>query len=266
MDNLFSFSLGYFDLLSAVTPASEVPVMSSRGIITLSNMVIAQSLLFGILITIRRVWKKMTKLSDISLIILSLIIINTLMFIFVKTKGFYFFPIRYLVPLAAMMIAFFGVFLSSFGPRSARIYKTMIAILLVVLLISNVSSFIRYTGDTIDDQKALAQTLSAYEAELVYTPDQIVTGNLRVLDTDKTFHSIVIGEDSYSGILGKDQHIIGGYKRYLEPGEFRGETIILAAEDDFYMIPSELRDNFVFVEFSGFREWNIYLAPDNYLN
>ncbi|MCL2356882.1 MAG: hypothetical protein FWC70_06970 [Defluviitaleaceae bacterium] len=258
--NLQSVYLGYLILLGGIRHVTYVPVASRSGLFFLSNIFIAHLLIAAVVLTLSRI-KKKAALSDGALIFLSVIFVNLVIFTLTfLTYGATVFETRYLIPVVVALIALLGGVISYEG-KTARVRHALLGCLLAALIISNLFSFSTYIGTTIYDQRELAQKISGFEAGLVYTPNKIVTGNLRVLDTDRVFHTVQFDEDSF---LGVSRGRVGGYLHYIEPGSFAGDILLLAHPDDFEKLPPEIREKFTFEQYTGFRGWNMYSAAGNY--
>jgi len=268
--NLQSIYLGLLDLFAAITIFEPVRVMSVNGIGILANFFVVHLLIVAFIIAAVRLFRKRTTLSDTALILLAVIITNLLIFILTHTRyGSPIFESRYLVPIAAALIAILAVFLASFeidikpSKSSKKVYRTGLLCVLAVLIFSNAYSFRVYSGTTIEDQKVMAQDLSSFDVKLAYVPDTVIFNNLRVLNTNMIFHYVSFENNHFQGVK---QGTVGGYKHYLMPGEYRGETLLLVDTYAHEGLPQLIRDKYVYQGPSGFHDWNVYKADDNYLN
>ena len=269
--NLQNIYLGFLSLFSAITIGSFVRVVSTAGIVLLSNLFIIHLLFAAVIVISKRLLKKEYEPSDITLMIFAVIITNLLIFTLSYTRyGTPVFEVRYLLPIAVLLIVALGVFVSFFisgtiksGKSGQKVFKTVLICLLATLVISNYFSFSYYTKNTIDDQKVLTAHLSSYDEKVVYVPDLVIFGNLRVLDIEKIYHYAVFNEGSFEGI---SHGAVGGYMFYLKAGEYRGGTLLLLDEHRYEALPEFIKSRYIYQEHSGFGDWNIYKAAGNYLN
>ena len=257
-ENLRLLYLGFLNLLNGMQFHTYIQVISFYGVIVLLHFVVANSLLVGVFVSVKYSLRNRSTAPKALYLFLSVILTNVAVFIITCNNhhpGV--FEVRYLIPLTTAIFVVFCLFLSLLYRLSLKACKTVLIIILLFLSVSNYSSFSRYTKTTIEDQVALAKTLSVYDAGVVYTSDAIVSMNLRVFTGDVEFFTVHFMDDVFIG-----RH--HAYDQFISHGEYQGETLLVMSETEFYLLPRDLQDSYILMEFSGFRDWYIYWGSGNY--
>jgi hypothetical protein len=258
--NLGSIYLGFLGLLGAIPLYSNILVFSKAGIVILGNFIIANTLLF---MATKRFSGELTNqgLNANKAIIL----VNLFMFtVCYLTYGVPIFENRYLLPVYFALLILMARALSGSELLKRQFIRNIFySLALFALIVSNAASWVVYSRTTIAPwNETIPAALDKYDVGLVYGTENIMTRDLRVLDTSRVYKSIIVNEDGSWGC-----HHWGDYKYYEEAGEYVGNTALISAPDAYEKLPPAIRLRYSFQEnIDGNASFGLYIADAAYFD
>lgn len=263
IDALLSSFAGIFELFGGLTIHENVKLFSAEAIGTAVDYVVTWILIVAVIYTIVTCIRK-KEISDMNGYILSLMLVNALMFSFLDLKyGETVFESRYhLIP---MLPSFFMVVMMIEDCQKSRRLKTIQINTLHVLIIGIFMASMLY-GDA---QWVYAKTALGSE--------ELVELN-RIIEKNGVNTALVVGDDNKVlgrklRVYGKDTHYIvlsdkadsarqttwGGTTKYLDNTMQTGKTAVIASKESYERIPQYLiKDMEYLMDYNGLE---IYVAP-----
>lgn len=259
--NLGSIFLGYLELLSGMAYESNVLAVSVEGIIYLSGLALAITILALFVLYVKcQKNAQMKNESETGGVIISVVIFQIIMYAIISSKyGSFIFEIRYLIlPFYGMLICA-GKCLDSLDENLLEKWFVIAGIIICTLIMS-VKSYEHYNQTKIDTDlmNNIKETVSEIDSPVVYVIGDATLGrNMRVYDIDKVYKYADVIEGA---VLPRHW---GDYTYYDYRTEWPGKVILVSTAGAYELLPQEIQQQTKTV--AQYQNITIYTLEENML-
>lgn len=259
-DNLGLFLIGFPQVITAMPPKSEIPVLSATGI-----CIAAGILLVGFMIA--AFWGMIGRLSrdkgrnDRDLLMSSLLLGNTA--VLVLAYSVYpgqenHFQVRYLIPILLILFMGMGVWIEALDRKYIVSHACCLALILSIMAVDIRSDYTYHTTKTdYEELIQLSELVGKYsDTKVVFfygnQPEtQVTSRNLRVVDDSRIYKQVMEN--------GSFLHW-GDYTYFDDALEYPGEVVVICRVGQMNGAHDWMH-NCEYME--TFRDWEIYRLPQN---